>query len=159
MGALGGAVDTQRTPTPAIQVDPRCSEPMLWGHQQPVLIEVHRLGFDVKLPLLVWRAKRSPIFQFVAELGEGGASRRWGRGVGGGARLVSVADSSIDGDQANAFLAADVGAVGAGVGEPLLTVGALVRLLTCNTAPVMDYQIDSNKSSFIVLADFIWLCD
>ena len=46
-----------------------------------------------------------------------------GLGAGG-------AGPAADGDHADALLAADVRAVGARVGETLLAVGALVRLLT-----------------------------
>lgn len=69
-------MDAQGASATAIQVNSRSPKTMLGGHQQPILVEVHRLGFYVELTLLVWRAEWSPVFQFVAELGEGGASRR-----------------------------------------------------------------------------------
>ena len=64
------------------------------------------------------------VLQLVTELGQGGASRGGGGSVGGGAGLgvASVAYPSSDGDQANALLAAYVGAVGTGVREALLAV-------------------------------------
>lgn len=47
--------------------------------------------------------------------------------------MVCILHSPIDSDDCDAFLAADVRTVGARVGETLLTVGALIWLLTWNT--------------------------
>lgn len=49
--------------------------------------------------------------------------------------------SAIDGDEADALLAADVGTVGARVGEALLAIGALVGFLTCNNIDSLMEQI------------------
>lgn len=92
-------------------------------------------------------AHGAAVLQLVAELGQGRASRRGGGGVRGGASLgvtSSVTYSSVDRDQTDALLAADVGAVGAGVGEALLAVGTLIWFLPCKretTTCISSYSI------------------
>lgn len=78
-------------------------------------------------------AHGAAVLQLVAEQSQGGASRGGGGGVRRGASLgvASITYSSIDGEQTDTLLAADVGTVGAGVGEALLAVGALVWFLAC----------------------------
>lgn len=119
--------------TSSVHVGSRSPKAVLRSHQQPVVVEIHWLCFYVKVPLLVLWTWRPTILQLVTELGEGRTARGGGGGVRGGARLgiVSISYTSIDSNQANAFLAANVGAVGPRVGESLLTVGTLVRLLPC----------------------------
>lgn len=124
-------VDPQwAVPTHAPIHERRRSTKSVRRHHQLVVVEVERLGFDVQVVVVVVEAERLAVLQLLPQLGDGSVGGRGGGGGRGGARLHVAAHPAVDGDQSDALLAAYVGAVGAGVGEALLAVGALIGFFT-----------------------------
>lgn len=89
----------------------------------------------------------------MTELCQGRAARGRGGGVRGGSRLgvVSIAYTPIDGNKANTFLAAYVGTVRPRVRESLLTVGALIWLLTCKLTQSMTDFVSALTSKYSII--------